>query len=221
MKKLLLSLLISIALMACSDNTKSQKQPNEEQQPASQEEQLSASEEIVAKAWADHEKLRKGEFAYNTGDYQTALQIFYPLAEQGNGMAQNYMGVMVLRGEGVTPNPVKAVEWFRLSAESGDSGGQYNLAQAYENAFGGVVKNKEKAMFWMEKSAAQGNVDARYRFAEWIVYTNSDYEDYKVYYSVPDDKKELVKTYLTSACDSNVERACYLYNKLEETGVFK
>ena len=42
-----------------------------------------------------------GMVAYNRGDYLPAIRLFRPLAEQGNPKAQNQIGLMYRKGEGV------------------------------------------------------------------------------------------------------------------------
>ena len=46
-----------------------------------------------------------GMVAYNRGDYLPAVRLFRPLAEQGNPKAQNQIGMMYRKGEGVTAEP--------------------------------------------------------------------------------------------------------------------
>ncbi len=56
----------------------------------------------------------------------------------------------------------KAVEWYRKSAEQGNSDGQWRLGNCY--AFGrGVDKDYGKAAEWYRKSAEQGNSKAQWR----------------------------------------------------------
>jgi TPR repeat protein len=43
----------------------------------------------------------KGLTAYRSGDYETALQEWRPLAEQGNASAQHNLGLIYSRTEGV------------------------------------------------------------------------------------------------------------------------
>jgi len=62
-----------------------------------------------------------GMVAYNRGDYLPAIRLFRPLAEQGNPKAQNQIGVMYRKGEGVQPSPARAFMWFSLSARRGDA----------------------------------------------------------------------------------------------------
>ena len=69
----------------------------------------------VAGPWED------GMAAYNRGDYVPAIRLFRPLAEQGNAKAQNVLGVMYRKGEGVARNSVRAFLWFSRAAARGDA----------------------------------------------------------------------------------------------------
>ena len=51
--------------------------------------------------------------AYNRGDFETALRLIQPLADQGDASAQYSLGVMYGRGEGVAENDAEAVKWER------------------------------------------------------------------------------------------------------------
>ena len=62
-----------------------------------------------------------GMAAYNRGDYMPAIRLFRPLAVQGNAKAQNVLGVMFRKGEGVPKNPVRAHMWFSFAAKRGDA----------------------------------------------------------------------------------------------------
>jgi TPR repeat protein len=69
----------------------------------------------VAGPWED------GMAAYNRGDYMPAIRLFRPLAEQGNAEAQNVLGVMYRRGQGVAHSSVRAFLWFSRAAARGDT----------------------------------------------------------------------------------------------------
>ena len=69
----------------------------------------------VAGPWED------GMTSYNRGDYVPAIRLFRPLAEQGNAKAQNVLGVMYRRGQGVARSSVRAFLWFRRAAARGDA----------------------------------------------------------------------------------------------------
>jgi TPR repeat protein len=51
-------------------------------------------------------------------------------AEQGDDVAQWYLGHAYDFGKGVARNPVKAVRWWRKAATQGDADGQYSLGTA-------------------------------------------------------------------------------------------
>ena len=76
---------------------------------------LLGSAAAYAGPWED------GMVAYNRGDYLPAVRLFRPLAEQGNPKAQNQIGMMYRKGEGVQPSPARAFMWFSLSAGRGDA----------------------------------------------------------------------------------------------------
>ena len=63
--------------------------------------------------------------AYKRGDYATALREFRELAAQGHGYAQtyaqNYLGLMYAKGDGVPQDYAAAVKWYRMAAEQGDA----------------------------------------------------------------------------------------------------
>src|SRR6266478_6275370 len=62
-----------------------------------------------------------GMAAYNRGDYVPAIRLFRPLAEQGNAKAQNVLGVIFRKGEGVPKSPARAHMWFSFAAKRGDA----------------------------------------------------------------------------------------------------
>ena len=77
----------------------------------------------VAGPWED------GMAAYNRGDYVPAIRLFRPLAEQGNAKAQNVLGVMYRRGQGVARNSVRAFLWFSFAAKRGEAGARAELRE--------------------------------------------------------------------------------------------
>jgi TPR repeat protein len=62
--------------------------------------------------------LEDGQAAYQRGDFATALQIFRPLAEQGNAAAQRMLGAAFASGQGVPQDYVSAHMWLNLAATS-------------------------------------------------------------------------------------------------------
>ena len=66
--------------------------------------------------------------AHARGDYQTALNILKPRAEQGLAIAQNNLGIMYDEGLGVAQDYKTAAKYYTLAAEQGLASAQYNLA---------------------------------------------------------------------------------------------
>jgi TPR repeat protein len=77
----------------------------------------------VAGPWED------GMVAYNRGDYVPAIKLIRPLAQAGNAKAQNVMGVMYRKGEGVARSSAKAFMWFSLAAKRGDTTAKSHLQE--------------------------------------------------------------------------------------------
>ena len=73
----------------------------------------------------------KGLTAAQSGDFATALKEWKPLAEEGNAVAQNNLGLMYHNGWGVPQDYKEAVYWYRLAVEQGYAIAQYNLGLMY------------------------------------------------------------------------------------------
>src|ERR1700710_1455940 len=78
--------------------------------------QLLGTPAAFAGPWED------GMAAYNRGDYMPAIRLFRPLAEQGNAKAQNVLGVMFRKGEGVPKNPARAHMWLSMTNKRVEAG---------------------------------------------------------------------------------------------------
>lgn len=97
---------------------------------------------------------------YAAGKYTEAIEIWHPLAEQGNARAQYAMGAMYSQGKGVAENHQEAVKWYRLAAEQGHAKAQLFLGMAYAQGQG-VIEDKQEAVKWYRLAAKQGNSDAQ------------------------------------------------------------
>jgi len=100
-----------------------------------------------------------GSAAFNRGDYATALRIFRPLADRGDGYAQYDLGLMYLNGQGVSQNYSEAMKWFRLAADQGHAFAENSLGYMYFNGRG-MPQNYVNAYIWFSLAAAQGDQDA-------------------------------------------------------------
>src|SRR6056297_2522123 len=103
-----------------------------------------------------------GQDAARIGDYETALENWRPLAEQGDAKAQYNLAHMYYEGLGVTQDYAEAARWSRLAAEHGHADAQYDLGFMYHNGFG-VTQDYEEAVRWYRLAAEQGIADAQAR----------------------------------------------------------
>ena len=103
---------------------------------------------------------QKGYAAAQSGDYATALREWRPLAEQGDSDAQNWLGFMYAKGEGVPEDDKIALKWYRLAAEQRNVEAQHNIGHAYHNGFG-VPQNYKTAIKWFRFAAKQGHPRAQ------------------------------------------------------------
>ena len=86
------------------------------------------------------------------------------IAEQGNVLAQNRLGQIYARGDGIPKDIGVAVEWWKMAAAQGHSESQYNLAVAY---FKGIGHEKDLVLAhaWLNIAVAGGRaVSARSRY---------------------------------------------------------
>src|SRR5437870_1310055 len=100
--------------------------------------------------------LEDGLAAYTKGDFDTAVRLLRPLAEQGNPQAEQKLGRLYQRGKGVPKNFERAVEWYRKAAEQGDAAAQGRLGFLYRIG-AGVPRDLKLAQKWYHLAADQGN----------------------------------------------------------------
>jgi TPR repeat protein len=100
--------------------------------------------------------------AYNRRDFATALQLWQPLADQGNALAQYYLGHMHAGGYGVPQDHAEAAKWYRKAADLGFAKAQQRLAHLYVTGQG-VPEDAAEAVKWYRKAADQGHAPAQYK----------------------------------------------------------
>jgi len=118
---------------------------------------------LTTGAWvsAQAQTYEQSVVAYKHKDYRTAFAGFKKPAEQGDAVAQYFLGRMYDTGRGVPKDEKQAVAWFRKAAEQGDPDAQFSLALMYEDGQG-VPKDEQQAAAWYRKAAEQGDADAQY-----------------------------------------------------------
>ena len=131
---------------------------------------------LGASARAD--ALRDAQAAYDRGRYATALEIWQPLAEQGNADAQVGLGNLFLGGYGLARDDRAAMEWFRKAAEQGSTVGQFSFGSLYYGR-----KEFGAAATWYRRAAEQGHAVAQLRlgkmYAEGLGVDRDDVRAYK------------------------------------------
>ena len=96
-----------------------------------------------------------GQTAYDAGDYSAAFDLLRPWAEDGEAYAQNYLGLMYDKGQGVIQDYAEAMKWYRLAAEQGDAYAQFNLGVTYQYARG-VLQSDVMSHMWYNIASANG-----------------------------------------------------------------
>jgi len=120
-------------------------------------------------SWADdlRQQFNAGLEAYETGDYETACEIWLPLAERGDAEAQARLGDMFARGDGVFVSSSKSIRWYWACAEQGHDRAQFRIGSYYW-----VARDYAEAARWFLAAAEQGNKIAQYRLAS--MYKNGE-----------------------------------------------
>ena len=57
--------------------------------------------------------------AYDKGEYQVAFEMLEPLAESGDAKAQNMLGLIYEKEDGIGQDYEKAIEWYQKAATQG------------------------------------------------------------------------------------------------------
>lgn len=103
--------------------------------------------------WSFASTFDEGAAAYAEGQYETAMEIWLPLAEAGDVTAQFNVGVMYDQGQGVAQDLAAAEKWYRRAAEQNDTIAQTNLGIIYSQGRG-VPQDYAEAARWYERAAA-------------------------------------------------------------------
>jgi TPR repeat protein/putative methionine-R-sulfoxide reductase with GAF domain len=78
------------------------------------------------------------------------------MAEKGDPVAENAVGLRYATGEGVRLNESEAVRWFTKAAELGNVSAQSKLGSIYFSGRG-VVQDANRAYFWMVVARSSGD----------------------------------------------------------------
>lgn len=108
----------------------------------------------AVKASADECSMRGGEYvAYDRSNIKTALNVWLPLAAQGDKEAQTYVGEIYEKSLGdALPDYAMAAQWYQKAADQGYARAMINLGFLYEKGFG-VKKDIAVAMDFYRKAS--------------------------------------------------------------------
>ena len=121
---------------------------------------------------ADHAQTRSeadalkadGMRAWRRGDYDAAMNVLRPFAEERHADAQNAIGEMVLMGKtGAPRSDAAATTWFRKAAFQGYARAQVNLGAMIERLPN--IGAKEEAAGWYRRAAVQGFAPGQHHLA--------------------------------------------------------
>jgi TPR repeat protein len=110
---------------------------------------------------AETTELEAAQTALDAADYDTAYNIYYDLANQGDASAQYQLGLLYYQGLGIGQNYDEASHWYQQSGAQGNADAQYSLGNMFLMGEG-VSQDDTKAIAWYEKAAEQGHVAAKH-----------------------------------------------------------
>ncbi|HJT12714.1 MAG TPA: tetratricopeptide repeat protein [Dongiaceae bacterium] len=108
--------------------------------------------------------VQDGWDAFGRGDYEGALAVWQPLAEQGDVSVQLLVGSIYDFGQGVPQDDAEAVKWYERAAQQGSAKGQYQAGAVYARS--PQVKDPVQGYKWLTiaartlASGPQGGVTA-------------------------------------------------------------
>lgn len=163
---------------------------------------------LIVTAWLTStvfaENYDSGFEAFQANQQKTALEIWSPLADQGNADAQFSMGVLYYSGGKIKQNLELAVEWFHKAADQGHAGAQFNLGNEYKRG-GGLDQNDSKAVYWWRKAAQKGLLQAQHNLGMAYYFGSGITQD-----------RNKAMFWFKMAADSRYEPALNLVKQLQE-----
>jgi len=101
-----------------------------------------------------------GIAAFEAKHFSRAMQLLFPLCEQGNSEAQYRVAVMYQNGLGTVRNELQAYRWMRAAAEQNHGLAQHGIGFMYLEGEC-VSQNAELAAQWFQRAAEQGLIGAQ------------------------------------------------------------
>lgn len=111
--------------------------------------------------------------AYRAKDYNTALNIWSKEAELNNDQAMANLGLMYLKGEGVSKDFEEAKDWFERGSIYGNDSANYNLALMYQGAIG-IGEDINKAIYHFRQAVKKDHQGANFRLGLLLLKDRND-----------------------------------------------
>ena len=143
---------------------------------------------LAVPAWAG--PLEDGVAAYKKRNYEVAMKLLKPLAEEGNPVAQETVGRMVERGKTVPADFREALEWYQKAADQGDALAQGHVGRIYRTGFFNGRADVGNALKYYRMAAAKNIAVAQLGLGSM----------YKAGEGVPENEAEAV-TWFRKAAD--------------------
>ena len=109
----------------------------------------------------------KGQEAYNSADYETAIAEWETLAQSGDARAQVGMASLYSNGFGVPFDDAEALKWYSLAADQGHAEAMCKIAIMHANGWG-VPQSDAEAFKWYGLAAEQGDTMAQVNIARML-----------------------------------------------------
>ncbi len=107
----------------------------------------------LAKKGNPEDQKNLGNYYFDQKRYKEAREWWLKAANQNYARAQNNLGLMYERGEGVEKDLQMAVYWLKKAANQNLDIAQFNLACLYENE----LKDSNNASIWFHRAANNGH----------------------------------------------------------------
>jgi len=100
--------------------------------------------------------------AYKNRDYEKAMELWREEAKEQNDQAMTNIGLMYLKGEGVSKDFALAREWFEKASKYDNDSANYNLALMYQTKLG-VEEDEKASIAYFRKAVKKNHQGANFR----------------------------------------------------------
>jgi TPR repeat protein len=114
-------------------------------------------------AQAEESDYDKAVHVYGCADYPKAFNLFKPLAEKGDALAQFQVGMMIEQGQGAEVDYTSAYTWYLKAAEQGMADAYFALGQLYARGLA-VPQDVVQSYAWFDLAVRDGHAVA----GDWL-----------------------------------------------------